>query len=63
MKEYKVVKVDCYPGLGEQFEGLLNKWGEQGWILKTIFREEDMAYAEAILERDKPPLHSQVSRK
>jgi hypothetical protein len=37
--------------LGQEFEDLLNEWGKQGWTLKMIFREEGMAFAEAIFER------------
>ena len=53
MKEYKIKKIDCYTGLGEKFEDLLNKMAEQGWSLKMVYREEGMAVAEAIFERDK----------
>ena len=53
MKEYKIIEIKCYSGLGEEFEDLLNKMAAQGWSLKMIYREEGMAVAEAIFERDK----------
>ncbi len=51
LKEYKVIKFDCYVEYQKQLEDLLNEMGKQDWNLKLIFHQPDMAFADAVFER------------